>query len=106
MKLRIWDKQQYWYGTIRDLFGHLPNDIKDDQIQFCTGFTDTTGKDIYIGDIIEFDDGVGEVSASLNGPVVLSRNGNNGFIWKDFYNKFEVIGNNYESTQPLVFCQR
>jgi hypothetical protein len=65
-KFRIWDHQLklFWIGSIREIFGHLPTDISDNQIQQWTGLTDSQGVEIFEGDI---------VFSSLKSNVTLSR---------------------------------
>lgn len=54
-KFRAWDDktQKFSYFDIRNSFGHIPNDIKDNQIQAFTGLTDINNKEIYEGDIVK-----------------------------------------------------
>lgn len=54
-KFRIWNHQlkTFWYGGLREIYGHLPNDVPDNQIQQWTGLTDSQGVEIYEGDIVD-----------------------------------------------------
>lgn len=53
-KYRVWDHRagQFGWFDLRSAFGRLPADIPDDQIQEFTGVTDSSGVEIYEGDIL------------------------------------------------------
>ena len=53
-KFRVWDDKtkSFWYGGVRELFGHIPSDVPDEHIQQYTDLHDKKWKPIYEGDIV------------------------------------------------------
>lgn len=113
-KFRVWDfkMNSFWYGDIREIFGHIPNDIPDEHIQQYIGLDDKNFKPIYEGDIVlyrkqnrevcigEFWDGTDDrVGTFLQNPEIKHRNfGTNKF---SAFTSCEIIGNIFENPELL-----
>jgi uncharacterized phage protein (TIGR01671 family) len=56
MKFRVWDSRRgrFFYLSAREAF--VAEDIPDDHVQQCTGLLDSAGRDVYEGDIVDYDD--------------------------------------------------
>jgi hypothetical protein len=111
LNFRAWDHRicKMSYFDLRGAFGHLPTDIPDDQIQQYIGLEDATGRAVYEGDIVTFDNsdwseqvvkGVGEVvffrdllSAEAPGYAIWFKEG----LHLGMNGRFEVIGNVFEN---------
>jgi len=109
-KFRVWDHQTstFSFFGLRELFGHLPNDIPDNQICQFTGLQDNFWQDVYEGDVVRISESndpedpswfVGDVSF-VNGGFRIGRTEPiTDYICCDgkrYYFDGEVIGNIFE----------
>lgn len=114
-KFRVWDRLigKLSYFDLRGASGHLPVDIPDEHIQQCTGVADCNGKDVYEGDIVQFDNsewstrtlrGVGEVVFCRDFLLVETPGYSIWFhdgLHLGMGGRFEVIGNSFENPDIL-----
>lgn len=113
LKFRAWDQRlgKFSYFGLRGVWGHLPVDIPSCHIHQWIGLFDSSGKDVYVGDIVRFDNsewsevvvkGIGEVVFCRDLLIVDSPS--YGLHFKDgfhssFQGHFEVIGNAFENSK-------
>lgn len=101
------------YFEIQDAYGHLPKDIPAEKVQQCTGLVDAKGRELYEGDLVEFDNsdwdervvkGVAEVIFCRD--LLLVETPGYGLWFRDGFHpslrgRFVVIGNIFENPEMM-----
>ena len=102
LKEPVFSKREFFPFGICVGFSHYPEDIEEWELMQSTGLKDKRGREIYEGDILEYDSKTGEGEVLLENvkKEVKWVSGGTFEGWnvsKSYEKDFEVIGNVYEN---------